>query len=248
MQKRLNPKETILFDLDGTLLPWDTQVLFCNWILKKQPWRRSYFYLILLLMPWARVLGGIAFGKRCFLSFLWGINPQKLEVWAEEFAKHYFPTECYDEVWRILQKYRNENKIIILSSASPEAWIKAIGKQIGADYVFGTKLAWHRVGFIPFFPEGSHKGKNKVRKLEAIFGKETWESKAVYGYSDSSADLPLLNLCKSACLIHPKLSWEKVGAAKGWKILTPSHKTKPHTFKFLWASFRQTLGIYSLKK
>jgi hypothetical protein len=37
-----SPKGYALFDLDHTLLPFDTQALFCNFVIRREPWRIIY--------------------------------------------------------------------------------------------------------------------------------------------------------------------------------------------------------------
>ena len=44
-----------VFDLDGTLLAWDTQLLFCQFVLRREGWRRCYLLLFLPLLPLAPV-------------------------------------------------------------------------------------------------------------------------------------------------------------------------------------------------
>ena len=38
-------REFALFDLDLTLVPFDTQLLFCNYVLKAEPHRRAFLFL-----------------------------------------------------------------------------------------------------------------------------------------------------------------------------------------------------------
>ena len=40
-----------LFDLDQTLLPYDTQALFCNFVLRRHGWRRGYLGLFTAAAP-----------------------------------------------------------------------------------------------------------------------------------------------------------------------------------------------------
>ena len=63
-----------LFDLDHTLLPYDTQALFCNFVLKKEGWRRVYLLWYLPLLPLAGLkILSLRFTKRLFFSYLFGI-------------------------------------------------------------------------------------------------------------------------------------------------------------------------------
>ena len=69
---------TALFDLDGTLLPWDCQLLFCHRVLRAQPWRRFYLLVFLPFVPLAKGLGAGPM-KRIFLSYLWRMERAESE-------------------------------------------------------------------------------------------------------------------------------------------------------------------------
>ena len=77
-----------LFDLDQTLLPYDTQALFCNFVLRREGWRRGYLGVFAAATPLRAVrlisLGGL---KRAYLSYLWRMSRARLTDLAHEFAE-----------------------------------------------------------------------------------------------------------------------------------------------------------------
>ena len=83
-----SPPRIALFDLDGTLLAEDTQLLFCNFVLKRLALRRLFlpFFLPFAAAGAARVLGAREL-KRVFLSYLWLMPRERLEHYAREFAR-----------------------------------------------------------------------------------------------------------------------------------------------------------------
>ena len=58
-----------LFDLDQTLIPWDTQLLFCDFVLKRAPLRRLYLLGLIPLLPFYKLLGSDGM-KRVFLNYM----------------------------------------------------------------------------------------------------------------------------------------------------------------------------------
>jgi len=84
------PKGIALFDLDGTLIAWDCQLLFRHFVLRKEPWRGIFLPLFLAFLPLAGLLGAAGM-KRVFLSYLWRIDPEKLADYSREFAKTLMP-------------------------------------------------------------------------------------------------------------------------------------------------------------
>lgn len=83
------------FDLDHTIIPHDTQLLFCNYVLHHEGWRRLFQVPFFLCIPLAacRMLGARAM-KRIFLGYLWGMKKDRL---AELLQVEHFgtPTGAY---------------------------------------------------------------------------------------------------------------------------------------------------------
>ena len=64
-----------------------------------------------------------------------------------------------------------------------------------------------------------------------------------WAYSDSSADLPLLELVENAVMIHPGAKLAAVGAEHGWRTMTPA---RPYAGKWSGrlAACAQACGLY----
>ena len=85
------PRGFALFDLDHTILPFDTQVYFCNFVLKKEGWRRLYLLLFLPLAPLAAIgVMPLRMAKRIFSSYLWKMPRARLEALVQEFVDTVF--------------------------------------------------------------------------------------------------------------------------------------------------------------
>jgi HAD superfamily hydrolase (TIGR01490 family) len=213
-----SPKGIALFDLDGTLLAWDCQLLFRHFVLKREPWRGIFLPVFLLFLPLAGLLGAGGM-KRIFLSYLWRVDPEKLAKWSEEFAKTLIPT-VYLEGHHALEMHRKSGHFLILASASPEFYVKEIGRELGFDLSLGTPV---EMG--PFFPDlENHKGEAKVQRLHAVLPASFFAHGILrnsHGYTDSTADLPMLALCDSATVVNPGPVLEKIARESGWEIIRP---------------------------
>ena len=86
-----------LFDLDQTLIPWDTQLLFCDFIIKRMPIRRLFLLLLIPFLPFTKILGAEGM-KRIFLNYLWGLKKDQLDLLADEFVAQHFPDTFYHEM------------------------------------------------------------------------------------------------------------------------------------------------------
>ena len=242
------PRGYALFDLDQTLIPWDTQLLFCNFVLKKMPLRRFYLLILIPFLPLTKLLGAGGM-KRVFLNYLWGLSSEDLEELAEEFVDLVFPHTFYQETLTLLEQQKELGRITVLSSASPEIWVKPLAKKLGFEHCFATTLEMKgRVRLFPDLLGGNNKGANKIRKMRHLFpaGFNPKSSNLLpnsHAFSDSHADLPMMLLCEQATMVHPTEKLRLEGHKRAWQLVTPDRPTKGK-LQFAIACLRQALGIY----
>ncbi|MBU6327620.1 MAG: haloacid dehalogenase-like hydrolase, partial [Verrucomicrobia bacterium] len=118
---------TALFDLDGTILPWDTQKLFCHHVLRSHPWRRLFLLLFLPMLALAPILGAEGL-KRVFLSFLWRMKESEVDQLARDFARLWLPSRAWPEMLEKIAWHKQRGDLTILISASPEPYVREIGR------------------------------------------------------------------------------------------------------------------------
>lgn len=230
--------ETVLFDLDQTIVPWDTQLVFRSYVLQKEGWRRPLTLVFLLFTPLNKLLGAGKM-KRIFHCYLWGMKRERLEDLAADFVKDWLPKLTYPEIISEIEEHRAAGRRLVLSSASPELWVAHIGKALGFDLSFGTHFDWKET--VEFFPDligENHKGDAKVKRL---YDHEISEGLA--GYSDSRADLPLLELCAEKTLVNPLSGIRKHGEENEWRILEPA-KPWGDRLAFGWGCALQLFGVW----
>ena len=212
------PAGIALFDLDGTLLAWDCQLLFRHFVLRKEPWRGIFLPVFLVFLP---VMGliGVDGMKRVFLSYLWRMDPRTLADYSREFAAAVMPG-MYPEMVEKLENQRAAGRFLILASASPEFYVAEIGRELGFDLTLGTVV---ETG--PFFPDlENHKGAAKVARLHEVLPDSYFENgrlRNCHGYTDSRADLPMLALCEAATVVNPSPLLTALAEASGWEIVRP---------------------------
>jgi len=213
-----SPSGTALFDLDGTLIAWDCQLLFRHFVLRREPWRRVFLPVFFAFLPLAGLLGAGGL-KRVFLCYLWRMEPATVAQYSREFATEVMP-EIYREVRDLLEKHRAAGDLLVLSSASPEFYVKEIGRELGFDIALGTRV---EVG--AFFPDlENHKGAAKVARLHEVLAAGYFENgklRRCHGYSDSTVDLPMLALCDAATVINPSPRLAALAEKAGWRIVRP---------------------------
>lgn len=225
------PPGIAIFDLDGTLLPWDCQIVFRHHVVRREPWRAVFLLVFLAFLPLFRLLGDGGM-KRVFLSYLWKMPAADLEAHANRFAKEAV-AHTYPELRAALDAHRAAGHLTILTSASPECYVRKIGGILGFDIALGTSVAHG-----PFFPDlENHKGPAKVARLrtllpDAWFGTDGRLPHS-HGYTDSRADLPLLAICRNATLVNPGPELTHLGGGNGWAIIRPPRPWKSRSHRIL---------------
>lgn len=244
--KNLTRSGYALFDLDQTIVPWDTQLLFCNYVLKREPIRRLHILGLIPFLPFTKVLGAGGM-KRVFLNYLALMDIDTLDQYAREFVDEMFPEEMYSDVLDIVREQKEAGRLTILNSASPEVWVKYLGEKMGFDYCYGTQVEIEkRVRFFPDITGGNNKGAVKLGRMRPHFPSD-WKDGEVlensYGYSDSHADIPMLDICEHNTMVHPTDKLLAYGEKIGWKRISPERPTKSK-LSFAWACCKQAIGIY----
>ncbi len=217
------PEGIALFDLDGTLLAWDCQLLFRHFIVRQSPWRGVFLPLFLALLPLAGLLG-TARMKRVFLSYLWRIEPAALAAYSRDFAHSLMPG-FYQELLEQLERHRACGHFLILSSASPECYVTEIGRALGFHLSLGSPVQTGTL--IPKVQ--NHKGAAKVDRLLELLPPAYFSMgklRNAHGYTDSCADLPMLGICENATVVNPSRRLAVLAHAAGWEIVRPARPWK----------------------
>lgn len=234
-----------LFDLDQTLIPYDTQALFCNFILKRHPLRRSYLATFLPALPFAglKLIGEHGL-KRLFLNYLWGMKLSDVENHVREFVQKTVLPLIYPSVLAELQQHQAAGMTTILNTASPDIYAHEIAKALKFDHCFATRIDLEGCTRMPFTPKiigTNNKGAVKLTAMAHLLPSERPIPGSV-AYSDSHADLPMLRIAESATMVHPTPKLAAEGNAKGWRTLTP-----PRPFQSAaqhhWQTVRHVVGL-----
>lgn len=236
-----------IFDLDHTLLPHDTQALFCNFVLKRERWRvvMHLFFLPIALL-YALRLVHIETAKCAFLAYLWRMPKDRLMRYAREFAETNVKPRFYPELIAEVERHRREGRVLVLNTASPRIYPADIARILGFDHWVATPLIIEDpMPVIPRLDGPNNKNEQKIPNMERdVPGLATLtpqERADCWSYSDSSADIPLLEFSGRQVLVHPSHS-----LAARFPSATILRPPRPYTNKVgdMFCVVRQVLGLY----
>jgi HAD superfamily hydrolase (TIGR01490 family) len=244
------PRSFAFFDLDHTLLPFDTQVLFCNSVLHRERWRTL---LHLTFAPVALLkacqIARTATAKRAFLNYLAGMKREKVRAYSIELAEHIVKPAVYPELLAAIEEHRKAGRVLVLNTASPDFYAREIALVLGFDHCIATRVDLPAT--MPLMPRiigENNKSRVKIARMKAEIpdlasaGEPALRNS--WSYSDSMADLPLLEFAGNAVLIHPDASLEAIGKQRGWEVLRPDRPYGNKAGDLLCAT-RQALGLWS---
>lgn len=241
-------KRYAFFDLDGTLLPWDTQLMFCNFVLQKHPWRRLYQVLFFLMLPLAalRILRGRSM-KRFFLGYLAGATPTQMAQWASEFAAGPVRRHVWPEMLAEVEARRRDGCILVLNTASPMLYAEAIARELGFEVCLGTRVQpYTRLPWVPNFVGPNNKREAKIAAMRHYGPLDQHTPLPIAGswaYTDSPVDIPLLGCAEHGVLVHPKPGFAQLCPARGWRIVLPRPAVSRAQWR--WASLAMLFGIWN---
>lgn len=238
------------FDLDHTLLPFDTQTLFCNFVLHRHPWR---IVLHAWFLPFAlgRAAGLVdtPTAKRAFLSYLWGMKRAHLRRLARDFAHDCVDTWIYPELRAEILRHKHQGRKLVLNTASPDFYAEEIAQVLDFDFCISTRFKiGNEVQLRPELVSTNNKREVKIEAMKAAIpgvAALTDEQRFhCWAYSDSAADIPLLEFCGNRILVHPSLSLRKHFPEHDVTVITPR---RPYWGKIgnLLSALRQIVGLHA---
>jgi HAD superfamily hydrolase (TIGR01490 family) len=229
------------FDLDQTLIPYDTQALFCQFVLRRHGWRRLYLATWLPALPLAglRLIGHRGL-KSVFLNYLWRLPKTELHTLVQEFVTTVVTPMLYPAVVAKLREHQAAGLTCILNTASPDFYAQEIARSLQFDHCFATRMDLGVGDRVPFTPQvlgPNNKGANKLPPMADLL--QACSARPIpgsYAYSDSHADIPMLRLAEFPVMIHPTPRLAAEGLAHGWTTMTP-----PRPFSSKWQHHLHTL-------
>jgi HAD superfamily hydrolase (TIGR01490 family) len=181
-----------VFDLDGTLLRGDSFLPF----LVRYGWRkRRWLGLALLggdlLLLACRVLSARSAKERTLRRLLGGDGVTELEQFTGDFCRGWVSRSLHPLGVARLREHQEQGHRVVLLSASPDVYVRAVGKHLGIEEVVCTQVVV-RDGRCTGEIQGENcKGEAKLGLLRRHLGVETAPAES-FAYGDSKSDLPVL--------------------------------------------------------
>lgn len=144
----------------------------------------------------------------------------QLYAWRETFVREYIQPMITDKARQLVEKHRAQGDTLLVITATNRFVTEPIVAAFAIPHLLATEPEMDdngytgRIAGIPCFQEG------KIERLN-LWLEETGESlDDAWFYSDSSNDLPLLNVVDNPCAVDPDETLKGYAQEQGWRVIS----------------------------
>ncbi|HWX79632.1 MAG TPA: HAD-IB family phosphatase [Steroidobacteraceae bacterium] len=204
-----------LFDLDGTLTWRDTLLPFLLGFMRRHPQRllRLWPLPFALYTYWRDRDRGVL-KSRVIRMVMGGARRQVLEAWAESFVSALKPRHKFRPLaLAILETHRAAGDHPVLLSASPDLYVRDIGRLLGFELTLCTELHWSGDRLDGHLKTQNRRGEEKLRCLTWL--RERYPDLPIIAYGNSASDLDHLRHADRALLVNGNSAARRLAAKFG---------------------------------
>ncbi len=124
----------------------------------------------------------------------------------------------YAEAATLIAEHQAAGRDVVLVSASGDEMVRPIGALLGVTDVIATRMSivdGRYSGEVEFYAAGP----SKAAGVRAMAAERGYDLAACYAYSDSSSDLPLLEVVGHPSAVNPDRALRRHAVENGWPIL-----------------------------
>lgn len=219
------PRHLCLFDLDGTLLPIDSDHAFGSFLVS-EGWvdgerfreRNDGFY--------RQYLEG-ALDQDEYVEFAtsgWRHRPlDEALALRERYMHQVLRPQLRPEAMSLVQQHQDRGDLVAIVTATSEFVTSPIAEAFGVPHLLAVRLErtldgryTGRITGTPTFQAGKVV---RVHEWLADLGHRLEDFERISVYSDSPNDLPLLELATDPVATNPSDALEAIALARGWRVL-----------------------------
>ena len=214
-----------LFDLDGTLIPGDSDHAFgefmitLGWVDPELHRRANDAFYRQYLAGTLDIDEYIAFSTRA-----WRNRPlAEQRAASRRFIAEVVQPQLRPAAFDLLQRHRDTGDLIAIVTATNEFVTRPIAEAFGVGHLLAVELerdaggaATGRIAGVPSFREG--KIARVHQWLRGLGHRLEGFERSVF-YSESTNDLPLLEIVSEPVATNPSPALEAIARERGWRIL-----------------------------
>lgn len=213
-----------LFDLDHTLLSGDSDVLWCDWLMREGVLDRASFEPRNAAMEAGYKAGTVSVAEFCgfYVGTLAGRTLAQWEPMRQRFLAEEIVPRIPEAAHQQVRQHHHAGHTVVLTTATNRVITELTAQHLGISHLIATECEvgaggcfTGRVTGTPNMREG------KVTRLQAWLAEKdlTLDALDSVAYSDSMNDAPLLSTTRRAVAVDPDPRLAALAAERGWTVL-----------------------------
>jgi len=220
----MQPRILALFDLDHTLLPLDSDVMWAQHLVEvgavEPTWhqRRNDHFFEQYKQGTLNIDEFLAFQ----LAPLAAHPRAQLEAWREAFFRSRIEPQITPEARALVDQHREAGHLTAIVTATNEFITAPIARAFGVEHLIATLVQEEGGAFtgrsygVPSFREGKV---TRVAQWLALMGHDLEGFEESHFYSDSLNDLPLLSRVSHPVAVNPDQTLKQHAQDQGWPVI-----------------------------
>ncbi|MGL5066609.1 MAG: HAD family hydrolase [Sarcina sp.] len=196
-------KKLAIFDIDKTIIKGDSMFHLLKYTKTKYPAAKAKLptLFVKLVLYKFGVINTHKVKEAMFYTFNYLNNDD-----FKDFYSSMLKDAMFKNAIEKMKDLKEKGYLILLVSASPEAYLKYFEDEEYVDFVIGTRFKYTENKFINQIDGINCKGDEKVKRINAYLFENniSIDKNNSVAFSDSLSDTPMFNLVKKAYLINFK--------------------------------------------
>ena len=210
-----------VFDLDNTLLPFDSDKAWNQFLIDIGAVDEAYYHEKneQFYQDYLEAKLDIRAYQRFACEILQNYPIEKVTNWRDQYLEEIVRPQLQRKALQCIQSYKIGGFHTLIISATNTFIVEPIASLHGVDSYLGCEFEYidgkytGELTGIPTYKEG------KIAALEAWLRSQGAEAKTVHFYSDSINDRPLLEQADQAFVVDPDRSLAKLANDQGWPVV-----------------------------
>ncbi len=214
-------RETVIIDLDGTIIKGQSQRLLLDFLFKKRiisPFQclKIYLWFIFYKTGLAKNPENI---MRYAFSFFAGKAVGEIDEIIDDFFETVLKKFIFQEMIDIINKHRKENRELLIVSNAAVIIVQKIARFLDIKNCIGTRLEIVNNKFTGNILGDIVYGKNKIKSAVGFLTSHNLLIEDCWVYADHISDLPLLEIANCPIVVNADGKLYKEAKKRNWQTL-----------------------------
>ncbi|WP_296984174.1 MULTISPECIES: HAD family hydrolase [unclassified Thalassolituus] len=210
----------VFFDLDDSLINKDANSLWIRWRVKRERWAVVEAMLALASLYRAYKKGRVTHGRlsNYYRTRTRGMTLEEYQIHVERFFTERGQLHIYPQAASLLFAYRRKGAELVMITGADDVVARAYGNALGINNVISNRLSTENNRIVGLEKPMCY-GAGKVDLARQFLTRRGWSFEDAAFYSDSHADIPLLEAVKQPVVLNPSDELRSVALERHWPCL-----------------------------